>query len=109
MSDKKPICIDFDGVLNTYGGWKGPGELYEPLPGAKEFLEKLSEYFQVIIFTTREKSSVELWMMEHNMYFDKVTHQKIAAVAYVDDRAVNFSGDFEKTFQEVITFKTHWE
>jgi hypothetical protein len=34
----KHVCVDFDGVLAEYTGWKGPDHLGAPRAGAKHFL-----------------------------------------------------------------------
>lgn len=58
---KKVISIDLDGVLNTYGGHKDYDEnkICQIKDGAREFLEKLYEKFDIEIFTVRDKELVE--------------------------------------------------
>lgn len=110
MTEKKPpICIDFDGVLNTYKGWNGQNELYTPRPGAKEFLNILTKKYEVIIFSARDNNKVREWLDKHGMVYDKITNIKIPAVAYVDDRAIKFEGSFLHTLSKIYNFKTHWE
>lgn len=36
-----------------------------------------------------------------------ITRRKLAAHVYVDDRALKFEGDWAKTIQDIITFKTY--
>ena len=51
---RKPrVCVDLDGVIASYKGWKGLGEIGSPLPGALEFITKLSTVADVVIFTSR--------------------------------------------------------
>ena len=109
MMDKFNVCVDFDGVLNNYTGWKGEDDLSTPREGAKEFLEKLGNNFKIIIFTTRDTNKVEKWMQDNNMPYDSVTNTKVGAMAYVDDRAVKFRGDFDSTLIELEKFHTYWE
>ena len=49
----KSICIDVDGVLAQYDGWKGIFHFGDPFPRAVEFTKKLSEKYRVVIFTCR--------------------------------------------------------
>ena len=43
MSDDRPIvCVDLDGVLNDYDGWKGADYFHPPRPGAREFSQQLN-------------------------------------------------------------------
>ena len=105
------ICVDFDGVLNTYVGWKGREELYKPREGVYEFLEELDSKFNVVIFTTRNSKLVWDWLKKYHLDFfvDEVTDIKVGAVVYIDDRALKFNGDYAETLSELEEFKTHWE
>lgn len=107
---KKTVAIDFDGVLNTYDGWAGEDELFDPMPGAYEFLRGLSVTYSVVIYTTRDAEKVESWLMNYGMnrWVDRVTNTKPRAVAYVDDRAVRFEGSYAQTLKD-IERSTHWE
>lgn len=109
--DKLTICVDFDGVLNTYTGWQGENELYEPKEGVKEFLSRLNEDFKVIIHTARDPKKVIDWIEKHGLinYIYDVTNKKVPAMVYIDDRAIKFKGDYDLTLFELSQFKTHWE
>ena len=49
----KHVCVDFDGVLAEYDGWKGPENLGMPREGAAEFLQSIVDLgMKVIILTT---------------------------------------------------------
>jgi ribonucleotide monophosphatase NagD (HAD superfamily) len=52
---KPTICIDVDGVIADYSkGFQGAKVIGDPLPGAKEFLDKLrAAGWKIIIHTTR--------------------------------------------------------
>jgi len=105
------VAIDFDGVLNTYDGWAGEGELFEPREGVWHFLARLSEKYDVIIFTVRKPLFVWEWLVEHNLaeYVSDVTNVKPHAFIYVDDRGYKFNGDFDEVLRDIGTFTTHWE
>jgi len=107
---RKTICIDFNGVLDTYKGWTG--KMYPPREGAKEFLKTLQELgYSVVVFTAAPAQSVAEWLDEHEMseYVDRITNMKVPAIIYLDDRGITFSGDFYKALDDIINFKTHWE
>lgn len=108
---KPNVCVDFDGVLAQYDGWKGPEHLGEPNRGALAFVKKLSETFAVIIHSTRHPQDIERWCKEHGFidYITHITDTKMPAVCYVDDRAVQFSGNFAQTIVEVEYFKPYWK
>lgn len=93
------VAVDFDGVIHRYEGWKGPDVLDEPNPGAREFLAELvARGFRVVILTTRPARFVEPWLRRYRMddLVDQVTSEKVAAVAYIDDRAVRFRGNWDQ-------------
>lgn len=109
--NKKKIFIDFDGVLNNYKGWKGDGELFEPLPDTKEFLKSLSQNYEVYVFTTREREAVCKWLIRYHLtdFIKDVTNRKEPAYLYIDDRALKFNGDYMKTLEEIEKFSPHWQ
>ena len=109
---KATVCVDLDGVLAK----RPPGQtsrlvIGEPIDGAREFLQQLSEQATIIIYTARfgrlgEQSkngaditreiaeltdTIEAWMTTHDFNFDDIWNKtgKPIATAYVDDRAVS--------------------
>ncbi len=106
---KRPrVCVDLDGVLAWYDGWKGLDNIGEPLPGALEFVTKLSEIADVVVFTTRcsldpgdqagtiiatpeeLRTNVTDWLKKHKFPFADVYigKGKPRAAAFIDDRAI---------------------
>jgi hypothetical protein len=109
---KGTVCLDFDGVMNTYTGWKGADHLYEPRDGLRQFLESLREVFrETVVHTTRPAQKVRDWLTSHDLthLVDRVTDTKPPAHCYLDDRAVRFDGDFEAAFRAMVGFKAYWE
>lgn len=109
----KTICVDFDGVLNTYTGWKGEDYLYDPRPGAKEFIEELLDNgYEVIIHSTRSPEKIGQWLKDNKFRgcdWMRVSKEKPPAIAYVDDRAICFTGNFRIAIEQVKDFRAHWE
>lgn len=99
------IGVDFDGVIHAYSkGW-ADGSIYDDeMPGAIDGLRSLMEQDAVFIFTTRDTDQVASWLLERGFsirvgyrgtFWNErgillITNQKIAAKAYLDDRAVRF-------------------
>jgi hypothetical protein len=105
------VCVDFNGVLDSYQGWRGPTHFDEPRPGAREFLEALSRRdYHVIVFTTRYAPDVWSWLRKYGLddLVIDVTDRKPPAHVFIDDRAVCFRGDFSSTLEEVDRFAAHW-
>lgn len=58
MTKNKPIfCVDLDGVIAKYYGFKSIYTIEEPFPDSKAFLERLMELGEVIIYTSRLSES----------------------------------------------------
>lgn len=108
----KTVCLDFDGVVNTYDGWKGEKALFEPRPGLVEFLQKLIQAgWTVVINSTRLAEDIQNWLNIYNLaqYIAGVYNHKPPAIVYLDDRGITFTGDFDKAFELIQSFKVFWE
>lgn len=114
-SARNVVCVDFDLTLVE---WSSLDAIPEPLPGAVEAIRELERRgYEVVILTSRFS---ETWWDAHCGPDDdlqafgaqqtllvsralhrmglghlRVTSEKVPALAYVDDRAVPFSGDWE--------------
>lgn len=110
---KPTVCLDFNGVLDMYSGWVkgGNGTEYPPRPGTQYFLERLSGQYKVVILTAIDPLDVAYWLSLHNLerYIADITNVKPPAVAYIDDRAIQFNGDYEDTLEQLQNFKVYWE
>lgn len=109
VKKRKPrICVDLDGVLAKYDGWKGLDHIGDPVAGAVEFAKKLDKFAEVVIFTSRcstemiEASSSKVtigklririidWLESHKIpYSDVYVGQgKPRAAAFIDDRGIH--------------------
>jgi len=99
---KRTVAVDLDGVLAQYTGWKGIDHIGDPIPGARAFLQTLRERFEVVIHSCRcntelnreganlLRNRIRDWLEKHDLPYDHIWAEagKPAAVAYVDDRAV---------------------
>ena len=104
---KKTILIDLDGVLNNYTG-NFDKDFIPPIKvGAKEFLKELSKNFELKLFTTRNKILATKWLIENDIdnCFEDITNIKDLAWLYIDDRCINFDGNFESLTSSINLFK----
>lgn len=111
MDTPPTVCIDLDGVLNTFDEWRGPEYFHAPRAGAREFLQSLHEGgYRVVILTVRWHEWVTRWLQENGLaaFVDEVTDRKPPAHVYVDDRAVCFRGDFSATLEAIERFRPFW-
>lgn len=115
----KRVMIDLDGTIHKYSNGYGDGEIYDDaFDGAKEVINWLKRNgYEIVIFTTRasEENAKELggdhneqiekikkWLNDHDIYFDKITAEKLAADFYIDDKAVHIPNGNWKTVLNVI-------
>lgn len=108
---KKTILIDFDGVLNNYDGNYDENVLPEIKIGAEDFVKKLSNTFKIKVFTTRNKIKVTQWLIKYKLekYISDVTNVKEPAYLIIDDRCINFSGDYDKIFKQIKSFNVYYK
>ncbi|HEX6278672.1 MAG TPA: hypothetical protein VFZ49_01535 [Pyrinomonadaceae bacterium] len=117
---RRRVCVDLDGVLAKYEKWKGIDHFGAPIPGALEFVKKLSKFAEITIFTSRcaqdvlEGSHVTPgqlrvkvieWLEKHGFpYTDVYIGQgKPRAAAFIDDRAVHCNPQLvENAFEEAL-------
>ena len=107
------VLVDFD---QTIRGWGDLFAFYPPYEGAREFLHGLKDDgYKLVLFTSRLSS---VWhasegrdpargILEQVTYlreycerfdlpFEQVTAEKIPSIAIIDDKAVEFRGDWAK-------------
>ena len=114
---KPTICIDFDGVINNYESGYGPHYRVdyipdEPVEGTKGAIKKLRHKFKVVVQSTRcadpdGKQAIIDWLDFYGIEVDDVVAHKPPAVMYIDDRGIQFRGDWAATLRSVEEFK-HW-
>lgn len=109
---RKKILIDLDGVLNEYGKEKIDENFIPEIKiGAKEFIQKVSEFAELYLFTSRNLILATKWLIKNDLdkYFKDVTNVKIPSYLYIDDRTVCFKGDYKQTLEDIENFKVHWQ
>ena len=105
----RTVCVDFDGVLADYHGWKNEKTLDPPYPGALEFCNKVvAAGYALVVHTTRSSPRIYDWLAAYGFPPCTVAERKPKALVYIDDRAFRFTGDWTDAWQ-AITLKTHWE
>ena len=107
---KKTILIDLDGVLNTYSGNYDEDYIPPLKDGAYEFLRKLSENFRIVIFTSRKLLPVSKWIIKNELeeFIDNVTNIKEPCYLIIDDRCIDFSGDYKEAEKKINNFKVYY-
>ena len=111
MKGKRTIVFDFDGVIHRYSeGWKD-GSIYDiPTPGIRETINKLSKEYRIIVCSTRcaepdKLKEMQDWCDRYEIYVDDFSVGKPVASMYVDDRAINFTGNCNKLIKDIRNFE----
>lgn len=106
-SYKKTILIDLDGVLNNYEGKFDEGYIPEIKKGAYLFIKNLSKDYKINIFTSRNLLLASKWVIQNRLdkYIDNITNIKEPAYLIIDDRCINFNGDFKKLKNDIENFR----
>lgn len=99
----RPVfAVDLDGTLAHEEGEYDPDKVGDPFDGAREFLEALKVFGDVLIYTCRTSEdvhphgilwnarTVRKWLEEHDMPFDDVYvgNGKPNAKFYIDNKGV---------------------
>ena len=104
---RKTICVDFDGVIHSYGeGWKDGVVYGTPNDGAREVMkEYVDKGYKVVILTARiqpkyedskrQKVLMQEWLGQNGFivgeHYHEITNNKPSAIMYIDDKAVRFT------------------
>jgi hypothetical protein len=115
----RTICIDFDGVLHDYrNGWQGEDVFGDPVPGASLATKglKLNDWC-IILYTCRKNTeALRKWLADNGIEYDFINEnpwqpenadsRKPIADVYLDDCALKFEGDWDKTLGQIEKFET---
>lgn len=105
IADKK-VCVDFDGTLFPWGPLFN--ENAPPEPGAVEAMKAFADAgWHIVIFTSRMNRQwlqdsgesrdehyryIRDLLRKNNIPFDRILGEKIPAQAYIDDKAIEYTG-----------------
>ncbi len=105
----KTICLDFDGVIHSFiTPWQGEDVIADdPVHGCREVLADFTaRQYKIIIHSTRchnetGRRAIASYMVKHELCFDEIAEHKPVAGFYVDDRGVNFSGNWQEVLDAI--------
>ena len=103
------VSIDFDGVIADYDGWKGEDHLGKPMKGSINFIKRLLESgFKPVIHTTRNRNKIKQWLKFNKFPQIEVTNIKYPSLVYIDDRCVQFKGNFNTLIKDLRKYDVYW-
>lgn len=108
---KKTILIDLDGVLNMYDGQYNENNIPQIKDGALEFLQEISKEYEIKIFSSRNPEIAAKWITENKLseYIANITNIKEPCFLLIDDRCINFNGDYVDLIQSIKNFKVWYK
>lgn len=108
---KKTILIDLDGVLNNYEGNYDKNYIPPIKDGALDFIKQLSKDFKIVIFTSRNLFLTSKWLINNKLenYIENVTNVKEPSFLIIDDRCINFNGNFSDLIDNINNFQVWYK
>lgn len=119
----KIIAVDFDSTIAHYSGFKGVGVYGKPVESVQWALGKFREMgAEIIVHTCRgnvEIPHIAKYLKEHKIPHDYINYSprisrdrlsdnKVAADFYIDDKGIQFRGEWKETYLQILNFKG-WE
>ena len=108
----RTVCLDFDGVIHSYqSGWQGETTIADPpIHGVDRAISRLRKDYRVVVHSARCRSeegrfAVEKWLAKNRIEVDEVCENKPPAFVYVDDRAIQFKGNWSATIADIKSFR----
>ena len=97
----KRILVDFDGVLMQ----RGKQNHERPIPGAIKAMRNLASLgYDLVIHSSRAGHNagrwfIRRWLDKHDIPCERITHYKLDATHYIDDKAIPFNGSWVDAMQ----------
>ena len=109
---KLTLAVDFDDTIAANDRFPDIGA---PKEGVKEALTKLSEMYEIIIYTCRTRldagyrdysiEQIEKYMAAHEIPYDRLDlglEGKVFADFYIDDKAIAFENNWSEITEALI-------
>lgn len=108
---KKTILFDLDGVLNIYEGDYDIKYIPPIKEEAYKLIKELSKNYKIIIFTARNSLIASKWVIDNGLvdYIENVTNVKEPAYLIIDDRCINFKGDYKELKNKIDNFEVWYK
>ena len=102
----KTISIDWDGTLADWPGGEYIPSVSGPMkPGAADFVLRLQDLgYTVVILSCRAATilgalAIQRVLAANDIEIEVISDEKVPSIAYIDDRAMSFRGDWTDPMQ----------
>lgn len=106
------VCIDFDGTIHSYrSGWQGAASIPDPpIHRCDEAIARLRKSYRVVIHSARcateeGRNAIWEWLAKYGIEVDDVCEHKPPAKIYLDDRGIQFTGDWDQALVDIHAFR----
>tara|TARA_R100001509_G_scaffold33554_1_gene17719 strand:+ start:98 stop:1105 length:1008 start_codon:yes stop_codon:yes gene_type:complete len=111
------LAIDFDGVIHNFDkGWHDGTCYGDPINGSLDSIKKLAKKYNLIVYSAKVRPDrplvngktgnelVREWLEKHDVlqYIQEITHEKPRAKYYIDDKAIEFTNNWENILERVL-------
>ena len=94
----RTVAVDFDGTLTRAVPYTAGPATAPAQSGIRHAIERVRALgLRVVVLTARPPSECYAWLAHHGILalIDGVTNTKPPAIAYIDDRGIQFTGDWD--------------
>ena len=110
---KRTVVFDFDGVIHSYVSGFKSAEIIpdEPVEGIREAIAEIRKAgYEVAVVSSRAaseegKEAIQGYLERYGIKVDAITSVKLAAMCYIDDRAICFRGDPSTLLRQIRSFR----
>lgn len=114
------IAFDLDGTIAKYNGFISAHDIQEPIEETVKAIQMLKEKgYRILIYSTRGDDFIKEYCERFSIPYDFINDNpekrgenpgKPIAYLYIDDRAIQYSGQSaEELVSEIESFKPHWK
>ncbi|MGQ3041420.1 MAG: hypothetical protein ACT6TH_14440 [Brevundimonas sp.] len=130
MDGRPIICLDFDGVIHRYDTpWTDAATISDGVTaGFFEWADEAAKHFRLVIYSSRSKEpkaveAMMLWLVDQRRRWREAggvspndggvvdlefAHEKPPAFLTIDDRAIQFTGDWSALSHEALLAFKPW-
>lgn len=108
LPGRQTLAVDFDGVIHSYtSDWAGYDQIPDPpTKGCAAALRLLSIEYNIAICSCRAAKpegleAIKQYLTRYDIPYNQITAEKPVAEAYIDDRGIQFRGNWKEVIGQL--------